>query len=421
RWLPAIVSAAIVPVFYWLSLRIFKNATKACIATTIVAVMPGTFGWLVMGGGLTRSFGILFFLLSIGNVLKLFRDQDTPSLWFSILFCGLAVLSHPEVGLQTAGICFLVVLVFGRSPLGLKKAFFVSVGTTIITAPWWIAVLLHHGLSPFVSAMQTGIHETFVASLFHSFFSLQGDLPIIPILSILGLFLTLRRKEYFLFGWAFLPFFLDPRNAPAITQYAYILLSSEALYFLWEKFNQAYITDTKKKGVSPSPYSSFFLALPFIALGTFFLVVTLNSSRILTQVSLKKSDQEVMEWVRTNMPVNGRFLLMTNRGQVNPMVDSFQEWFPTLTERHSDSTLQGREWTLGSSFYDTSLQFIELQKCRDVDCMQNWALNNNVQIEYVLVQVDRVSSELAASIRSDESFQTIYDSDTTIIYEYVHK
>lgn len=418
RWLPAVVSAAIVPVFYWLSLQIFNNTTKAFIATTILAVMPGAFDWLVMGGGLTRSFGILFFLLGVGNVLKLFRDKDARSLWFSILFCGLAVLSHPEVSLQTAGICFLIVLLYGRNFRGLKNSVFVSFGALIVTAPWWGAILLYHGFSPFNSAMQTGIHETFVASLFHSFFSLQGDLPIIPILSILGLFLTLRRKEFLFFGWAFLPFFLDPRNAPSIAQFAYILLSGEALSFLWERFKQAYANDIEKKNITPSEYAPFFLALPFVILVVYFFVITINLSKRLVQISLEKSDREVMEWIRTNAPEDGRFLLMTNKGQVNPMVDSFQEWFPTLAERPSANTLQGREWTLGSAFYDTSLQFVELQRCTDVDCLKNWALNNNIQVEFVLVRMDNVMPELVDSIQSDESFRPMYEVGGIGIYEF---
>jgi len=418
RWLPAITSAAIVPVFYWLSLQILDDMHKAIIATTIVAVLPGTFGWLVMGGGLTRSFGVLFFLLSVGNVLKLFRNKDARSLWFSILFCSLAVLSHPEVGLQTAGICFLIVFVFGKDFASVRNAVFVSVGTAVLTAPWWAIILLHHGIAPFVSAVQTGIHETFAASLFHSFFSLQGNFPIMPVLSLLGLYLTLRRKEILLFAWAFLPFFLDPRNAPAISQYAYILLSSEAVYFLWDKINQAYTADIRKKNITPSPHAALLLALPFVALGIYFLSVSINVSRALLWINLKESDREVMEWVRMNTPDDGRFLLMTNNGQVNPMVDAFQEWFPTLTERQSVNTLQGLEWRLGSSFYDSSLQFISLQTCKEVDCLQKWALNNSIQIEFVLVQIENVSPELVGSIQSDKKFQAMYEADTTVIYKY---
>jgi len=418
RWLPAIVSAFIVPVFYWLSLQFFENKTKSMIATVVVSVMPGTFGWLVMGGGLSRSFGILFYLLSVGNVLRVFRDRNSRSLWYAILFCGLVVLSHPEVGFQTAGICFLIWLIYGRNHFGVKHAVLISLGTALITSPWWLSILHYHGFAPIISAMQTGIHETLVASLFHSFFSLKGGLPFVPVLGLLGLFLTIRRKEFLLLGWILLPFLLDPRNAPAIAEYGHILLSSEALYFLWEKFNQAYREDIKKKNVAPSRYAPYFIALPFAVLGIYFFWVSYSSSKEFYIVSLKESDRETMEWVRTNTPQDGRFLLLTNTGQLNPMIDSYQEWFPALAERQSQNTLQGSEWTLGSQFYDTLLQFIALQTCRDVNCVKTWSLNNDIQLDYLLVRVGQVRPELIDSIQSDGGFQAVYDSGAAVIYKF---
>jgi len=417
RWLPAIVSAFIVSVFYWLSLQFFENKTKSMLATIVVSVMPGTFGWLVMGGGLSRSFGILFFLPAVGNVLRVFRDKHKPSLWFAFIFCSFAVLSHPEVGFQTAGICFLIWLIYGRNQFGVKYAILISLGTALITSPWWFSILHYHGFAPIISAMQTGIHETMVASWFHSFFSQQGGLPFLPILSLLGLFLTIRRREFLLLGWISLPFFLDPRNAPAIADYGYILLSGEALYFLWEWFNQAYTDDMEKKGVVSSPYAPYFIALPFVVLGIYFFGVTFSTSKDFYFASLKETDRETMDWIRTNTPVDGKFLLLTSVGQLNPMVDSYQEWFPALTERRSQNTLQGREWTLGSQFYDTLLQFITLQTCRDVNCLRTWSLDNDIQYDYLLVRVGQVRPELIDSIRSDDGFEAVYESATVTIFK----
>ena len=418
RWLPAFVTAAIVPAFYWLSLQLFGNTIKTLISTAVAAVLPGAFRWLVMGGGLSRSFGIFFFLLAVGHTLKLFRGENSRSLWYAILFCALAVLSHPEVGLQTAGICFLLMLVFGRNRVGIRNAGLVSVGTALVTAPWWLTVLIHHGFTPFVSAMQTGIRETLVPSLFYSFFSFQSGVPVLPVLTLLGLFLTLRRKEYLLFGWVFLPFLLDPRNAPAIALYAYVLLSGETLHFFWEKFGEVYSNSMKKNGIAPSQMP-FSLTIPFIVLGIYLLWVTFTSSGEFARVSLKKPDRESMDWVRLNTPEDGRFLLMTNTGQVNPMVDSYQEWFPALAERQSQNTLQGSEWILGSRFYEASLRLLDLQACRSVACLRTWALDNDIQIDYVLVRVQRVSPELLGSIQTDDEFQVVYESDSTAIYRSI--
>lgn len=70
------------------------------------------------------------------------------------------MLSHPEVGLQTAAIYFVFLVIYGRKASGLVNAAVVALGTAGLTAPWLLTVLRYHGFSPFESAVQTGIRET---------------------------------------------------------------------------------------------------------------------------------------------------------------------------------------------------------------------------------------------------------------------
>ena len=416
RWIPAIVSAAIIPVFYWLTLRVFRDSVKALIAAAILSVLPGSFEWLVMGGGLSRSFGILFFLFAAGHTLQLFRDKTRSSLLPAILFSSLAVLSHPEVGLQTAGLCFLLWALYERNRKGIQYAFFLAAGVAACTALWWLAVLTQHGVDPFLSAAQTGIRETLAASLFHSFFSTQGSIPILPFLSLLGLFVTIRKREFLLVGWAFLPFFLDPRNAPAIAQYAFILLSSEGLYFLRGEFVKRYSAESANDRQSLIRVASM-INVVFALLLAYLLYASWLSVRTLARLSLQQADREAMEWVRVNTPQDAQFLLLTNAGQISPMVDSYQEWFPALTQRHSVNTLQGKEWTLGPRFYPYSLELVVLQQCADIDCLQAWAVKNNAQFDFLAVQSRRISPQLLNAIESDDRYQTVYTSDSTIIFQ----
>ncbi len=417
RWLPAIVSAAIIPVFYWLSLQIFDSESKAFISTTLYAVMPASFDWLVMGGGLTRSFGILFSLLAIGYACLLFRDKKNKAIYWLTLFSALAVLSHPEVGLQTAAICFLMWLFFGRNLTGLKNAVLVAVGTALLTAPWWLTVLIQHGFAPFASAVQTGVRETLLASLFHSFFSTQGSLPILPILSLLGILVTVRKRDFLLSAWAFLPFFVDPRNAPAVAIFPFLLLSSEGLYFLKEEFERAYFNtmgDKKNASIHPSVWATTAFSILLIYL----FVLSFNSTGNLSRISLKETDRETMAWIKENLPPESRFLLITNAGQISPMTDSYQEWFPVLAERQSQNTLQGREWTLGSAFFPYSQQLVALQTCTDAGCLNEWTKHNHVQEEYILIQTKRASPKLITSLQADGHYQVVYQSTVAVIFKF---
>ncbi len=420
RWIPAIVSSIIIPVFYRLSLQIFENKAKSLIATIFVAFLPGSFDWLIMGGGLTRSLGILFFLLAVNYVLKVFRDADNRSIWFSILFCSLAVLSHPEVGLQTMGICFLLWVLYGRNATGTKQAILVIIGTAIATSPWWLTVLIQHGPAPFLSAAQTGIREKLFASLFHSFFSTQAGIPILPTLTILGLFITLRKRSFLPAGWMFIPFILDPRNAPAVAIYASILLASEGLYFLYDAFKDLYLNSNHRQNHKQAhAYVNYAGKLISILLAIFLFWACFKSTRDFSRVSLALADRETMEWIRKNTPESSRFLLLTSDGQVNPMVDAYQEWFPSLTERHSQNTLQGLEWTMGPDFYEYSLKLMDLQACRNIDCVQEWISEGNIQIDYLLIRTKRVLPGLSDSILISEAYYLIYQTDRVAIYKYM--
>ena len=420
RWIPALASSIILPAFYWLTLQIFANRTKSFIAVIFAAFLPGSFDWLIMGGGLTRSLGILFFLLAAGHVFRLFNDSSNKqSIWFSILFCSLAVLSHPEVGLQTLGICFLLWFFYGRSLTGSKQAALVVIGTVFLTSSWWLSVLIQHGFEPILSAAQTGIHEQLLASLFHTVFSEQAGLPILPILTILGLTAAVRNRSYLLIGWMFFPFILDPRNAPAVAIYAIILLASEGLYYLYDTLGSLY--SKKSKDVeNTNKYLNLGGKLTLVLLTIFLLWAGFKSAKDFSRVSLRPDDRETMEWIKQHTPENSQFLLLTNNGQISPMVDAYQEWFPALTERRSQNTLQGLEWIIGSDFYEYSLELTNLQSCTNMTCVQNWSSENGIQIDYLLIRPKRISIELSESLLENKSFHIIYHTDGVKIYKYIH-
>lgn len=418
RWLPPLLSAAIIPVFYWLAYRILDSKPKAIIATLIYALMPGSSDWLIMGGGLTRSFGILFSLLAIGTVCSVLRGAGSKrTLGLAILFCALAILSHPEMGLQTAGVCFVFWVVYGRNITGVKNAALVASGTALLTAPWWLTVLHYHGWAPFWSAIHTGVHEILLASLFHAFFSLQGSLPILPVFGLIGIFVVLRKREFLLVLWAFFPFLVDPRNAPAILTFPLLMLVSEGLYFLNQELIQAFsrtFPNSKNPDRSLTVLASGTLGL--ILLYLFFTTWTSRSNVV--AVSLNSADRETMEWVKESTPPESQFLLITNTGNVSPMADSYQEWFPVLAERRSQNTLQGREWLLGGEFFEYVQGLIALQDCTDVDCLNTWLEEGNVPVDFVLVRKQRTSHALIDSLRADQHYELIYETANAEIFAF---
>lgn len=412
-WLPALISAAIVPAFYWFTLKLTASQTKALVAASLYALIPGISDWLIMGGGLTRSLGILFLLFGIGYVYISLREGGTKNLVISILFSSLAVLSHPEAGLQTVSLCFLLWLIYGRSVRGTGYAFALALGVGVFTSIWWINVLHVHGAAPFASAIQTGIRETLVASLFHTFFSLQGGLPILPVFGLVGVFVATKQGNLLPVLGFFLPFFVDPRNAPAVAIFFLIILSVEGMTFLKAQFDAAL-------NKSPNQQKTVLQNLPaflFVVLLTYFLTVSIGAAKRMASLALTEDERATMEWVRENTPPDSKFLLVTNTGQINPMTDAHLEWFPTLAERQSLNTIQGLEWTLGPRFYQYSLDLIALQTCRDLECIHRWLAQEEFQADYILLLKKRSLPTLIDSLRDEKTYKVVFDSEEAIIFD----
>ncbi len=79
RWLPFIFNMLSILPLYFLSRRILGGQVKPLFATLAYATLKPGYYWLIMGGGLTRSLGMLFGL----TTLVLFWDALQSRRWFS--------------------------------------------------------------------------------------------------------------------------------------------------------------------------------------------------------------------------------------------------------------------------------------------------------------------------------------------------
>src|SRR5690349_6694757 len=90
-WLPALINAISILIFYKFAVQILPSRMLASLATLFYALSPRAFLWQVMGGGVTRAFGMLFLLLMAWQAMQLFRQYDHKRLLFVIL-CGVGAV-----------------------------------------------------------------------------------------------------------------------------------------------------------------------------------------------------------------------------------------------------------------------------------------------------------------------------------------
>ena len=85
RWLPLILNLLAIPAVYWLARLLLDNNRDADFAIIAFVLLPESFRWFIMGGGLTRSTGFLFAILTLCELVLLFRNGG----WRHVFLAGL--------------------------------------------------------------------------------------------------------------------------------------------------------------------------------------------------------------------------------------------------------------------------------------------------------------------------------------------
>lgn len=227
RTLPAIVSGLTIPAFFLFSRAVLKSWTHAAVAAFAFACLPRTFKWLVMGGGLTRAPGFLFAILTLYQGYLLYTVRQSRYLATTILFGSLTVLTHAEKTWFAVYSMVLLSLFFGRDRKGLINSVLVALGVLVVTAPWWVTAISHHGMTPFLAAAQSGGGGKWSSLwLLKSFvFTEEVFLPLFGVLALLGMFVCLAHREWFLPVWLVTIFLVQPRGVatPAMVPIAMLV------------------------------------------------------------------------------------------------------------------------------------------------------------------------------------------------------
>jgi hypothetical protein len=309
----------------------------------------------------------------------------------------------------------MIFLFFGRSQRGIISALFVGVGVLLLTAPWWVTVFLRHGLEPLLSAGQTSPRtlDSYFALLCFDYFLIPTLLFV-----LIGVWVTFRRREFFLVVWAMLAYLIDPRGGDGIALLAESMLAGAGLLQLSAWISRS--DSNQPEAVMAKPISQMLV----FGSAFYFILMAGVADFQLINTSLKPADLEMIAWVNSNVEDGRTFLLST--GRKYSMSDPMQEWFPALTGQHSATTLQGLEWTLSEKFFPWSDRLVEFQRCPDLDCVSAWSAANNVDYDYLLVTIPpkedvgefaKYLRSLAISSRDSNSHELVYESEITLVFK----
>uniref|UniRef100_A0A7C4KZY6 Glycosyltransferase RgtA/B/C/D-like domain-containing protein n=1 Tax=Bellilinea caldifistulae TaxID=360411 RepID=A0A7C4KZY6_9CHLR len=238
RWTPVILSTLSIVAIYFLAKELTKESLLASISSLSFAMLPATTTWLIMGGGVTRSFGMFFSILTILFTYRIYRNGKWKDVFLTSLFGSLLVLSHPEWTIQTISTIFLFFVGINEKKRNIFMSFIVAFSVLLITMPWWLRIYQSSPSSHF-NALQTGLYDLY--NLLPPMMLTIGREPYFPIITLTGIlgvaYLIMSKKIYWFGFWFLLPFITDPRIAFSVVTIPLSIASGYGLIILSQFFD----------------------------------------------------------------------------------------------------------------------------------------------------------------------------------------
>ncbi|MBC7876941.1 MAG: hypothetical protein H7Y59_07195 [Anaerolineales bacterium] len=413
-WIPALLTSLTLPLFYFFVKEVTDDRPCAALATAFFAFAPGNYVWLLMGGGLTRALGIIFFLASLIFVHCTFVTPNWRTTAFAIILCSLVVLSHPQAALLTVISCVVFWIFFGRSQIGTIHAFVIALGTLLLTAPWWGTVVYKHGINIFLSAGQSGDLSASLSALWENLFSIQTIIPFATIFRLFGVFFVVYNRKYWLLIWGFLPYFVDQRSASIVTSFLYPILAAYGFLNIlpallgWVRTRKWVF---EKNNILMANHT---LSMSLLLILFYLIIECFVHAYVIRNVTLSYDARGMMVWIKENAAEDSEFLIVT--GRVDVMTDGVQEWFPALADRHSVTTLQGLEWILEQGFYSRWDELSVLQTCKDINCIESMGGAMNFEFTHIIFDRYVVAPDLSNSF-IENGYKLVFENGQYVVLE----
>ena len=422
RWVPAFFASLSIPAFYLLASRLMRNKYYAAVSTLFFAFMPRALSWFVLGGGLTRSPGQFFMLLTLATAVRLYRDRRRSDVFLAGGLAGLTILSHPEAAVHMVASMIFLWLALAPSRAAFLRLVGVGVIALIFSAPWWSTVVYYHGVAPLLSAVQTGQKTLSILNLVFFDFTEEVYATLIAVLGLVGLGYRLIRRDFLLPPWLVIPFLVEGRSAVLPAAIPLAMLAAIGLIdvvlprFLSNSGSE--LGETER--VTPIELGVFTYLFIYLLFSTYQFGLQLSAS------TLSLPDREAMDWVRQNTAPESTFLVLTGTNSIT--CDWVAEWFPALTGRRSLYTVQGQEWVKGRQFVSYVRSAYTPHRCLTdgglacLDAAVDRAAYDFLYVsKFPLADCKPFEQQNAVhyfleSISTDPSFQAVYESDHVIIF-----
>jgi hypothetical protein len=359
-WLPLIVSVFSVVPTVILFRRFSPSTLHLFFAIACFCAVCRSFEWIVMGGGISRSFGQFFFLTCSALLVS---STSLAARLGAGACAGLAFCCHPEWGVNALVSCVMLGIWAGEgSTIARVKSVVLLLGVSaVVIAPWLSHVLTVHGFSPFLAARATagvGIWDALRGVVRTAGVGVESGMgPIICWAAIWGMFSRVRRGDFFLLLWHVALLVATPRHGATLAALTVSLFAADSFSRLVETvpgsltrwfarlplgaLNPANLNTVKR------PYLFFEAVLCALVLG-YFVHAWSAQLAITPAVALKPAERDLMLRVKELVPPGEPVVVVSPSSSWD--MDRYSEWFSVIAQRPSILTVQGTEWLPKAGF-----------------------------------------------------------------------
>lgn len=356
-WLPLVFNFASVVLFVFVAARLVENRAMLFFAAAAMPLVPSSYEWLIMGGGLTRSPGLFLTLVALALAVRIPEAIDArgrSSLTFGLaLVLATTVLTHLAWAMTAYASCAIYLLDRQNDPSQRRRVLDLGVGMVVLSSPWWLTVLARHGADPFLAATVAGGFES---TLFwqHAFPGQLGALHVSSFgaLAAVGFAIALAQGRRFPVLWLLATCAISPQLGATASSLPLALLIAIAATSACDRIAEAtraqrellIARGAELPGIPLIPVATFVALFALINLDT----VALQRSPALAAIS--DDERAGMDWIRAHTEADARFLVVSDAPDAT--LDRRAEWFPRLAGRTAANSAEGLQWIRDGGFAD---------------------------------------------------------------------
>lgn len=314
-------------------------------ALTAYALLPNAFFNQIEAAGLAEAFGSLALVLYFELILNHRQKQSWTSALFVGLGLALCVVSSPGSALA-ASLVFMALFIeaclslrWDQGPRPYAYLFGAGVLAVVVSAPYWLSVLLNHGVNIFLSPVgmqfETTSGPTFGNPLSYLWFTYsflqQEGAYFWTLAGALGIGWLVRRRDFFL-PLAFVFLFSIPRENAWVTALPAALLIGHGLADVLAPVLQ----NSLIRGVS---LWATLVRVVFGVIGVGLLgigLIVINAQVRSENWKVASASVAVLRRAGEVIPSDAQVIILGNEG--------LREWAPYLLKREVLNTEFGLEW-----------------------------------------------------------------------------